>query len=513
MNAHSTLEVATVTGSGKLVPIQVNKSGRIESALPIAETVEVHFAFSDIDFGAIPFAQWISPSRHEFVVGVVSPDGNWILTPGTGSQAELGIDLSLFQKVAHIFAWVLFAVSVLFIWSALRSHSKTVRQYKEGVQSASAFSSTYAAQEALKRELSSEWRGADARTVKRVINNDLYWIVENASLLEPGVSPYRLWKKASEEYGDEEGTWGYLDIAFLAGDLVSLQKIAEEATDDYAISAIVNWQLPDVLWQTAIESLYEGNFRRARIYASLYLAEHYQAARRIDVREAVGKKIQRSVTMAHIMRREFKSGRILSLCRNLDYADAFGASLYKMPGRLPGLDERRRIFEAKFCAETEFPRLVNYNAIRTLGVLNARSLTNEPPADHEEACSIAPVECEYMRLRAAASEKPSSDAVYELLHFASKCTYLSDDAIADAIEGMMEIAAADGDASVRFESLSKAMLCVSTSSDEFLSVTTKLDEVFRCIWIDWGEWSGPTNPLLAPIEAKCRRPDERGSAK
>lgn len=501
LNYHSIPEVATSTGCGKLVPIRSINGGRIESAMPIAESAEIHFAFHDIDFGAIPFAQLIYTGGHRFVVGVVSPDGNWILTPSVGDQGESNLDWSLFQRVSRTFALAIFALALLITWSFVRSHNKNLRHYKAGIKYTSAFV-PWGVRKTLENELSSNWRGADARAVNRLVSEDLDWLLENSSSLGLSASPYHLWQKANEE--GEEDLWPYLDIAFLAGDLESFQKIVNETTNEYELYTIVDWSLPKVLWQTAVESLHEGNFRRTRIYASLYINDHYLASKRVDIRGALSTNTQKSISLAQIMRREFKSGRILSLCQNQGISKSFGLASSRIPNDVPGLNERRRVFQEKFCGTTTIPQRVNYNALEQLSALNSRDPAQIVLTNKLEACSIAPAECEYMRLRAAISRAATPRSVDELLHFASQCSYLSDDAVVDVIDEMSEFEAGNKNIAIKFDSLAKAVLCVDSSSDELLSVKTRLDEFLRCNWIDWNTWQKPVSPMLQTIETKCR---------
>jgi hypothetical protein len=314
------------------------------------------------------------------------------------------------------------------------------------------------------------WASAEAHMADRLVRNHLKSLAEAADGLAGPVRLDVLGVRSEHMLLDSmadgpTGPWPPAKIPFylalLAGDVTSSFRVLRAAPSTGMDPTPWIQVLNATYWQTAVESLHELQFDKAVTYAELYVAASHHVVQRAQEAKTLpsfytgradsewesGLVGERNRTLAQVLLREARAGRLGSLCADPGASIGFGHVLPLGGGepitteRVTTLEERRAEHRPVFCGPGSrydlpgsnfqlLPRLQELRSAASLSRQDFDSTLAEP--EYAEACEAFPLECGFSRVIADLKVGPSpalDSALTAAVRFAGTCTYLSDDAV------------------------------------------------------------------------------------
>jgi len=391
------------------------------------------FALSGFSSKATPVAFLEQRGLGRIPVAASCDFGRLLCVPATETPLRYATIRSVLSLSQNQFRLLLLVLVMVLVAGLFALYNRAHAQYERSREELAEDISFQRSQVPL---TSNHWAGAEARLAQRIVINELGSIVPKAGSLRHYASPYVLWL---QDRADPDAAQVYFNIAVLAGDLSSARQIVRGAVD----SPDVAFNLEEGvfrLWQTAVESLHELDFDKAAAYGSLFV-ELANVLSRSQGGEYDG--IGRNRTVARILVRAFADRSLLSLCSQPDMGRSFGRLLggdtgERLPGGNPtGLKERRLTNSKKNCIDrSRTDTQVNWEAdlINLELIAGEHTLGEDQHVDQikvdPSVCRRFPIECAYAAVRDGWREEGATPKVArEAFSFASKCTYLSDDAV------------------------------------------------------------------------------------
>jgi hypothetical protein len=315
------------------------------------------------------------------------------------------------------------------------------------------------------------WASAEAHMADRLVRNHLKSLAEAANGLSGPVRLDALGVRSEHMLLDsmddgQTGPWPPAKIPFflalLTGDVTSSFRVLRAAPSTRVDPTGWIHVLNATYWQTAVESLHELQFDKAVAYAELYVAGSHHVVQQAQEQGTLpsfyarmgdfsewesGLVGERNRTLAQILLREARAGRLGPICTNPGASLGFGHVLPLGGGEpitarmVNTLEERRAEHRPVFCSPGSrynhrgsnfllLPRLQELRSAASLSKQDFDSTLAEP--EYREACQAFPLECGFSRVIADLKMAPSpalDNALTAAVRFAGTCTYLSDDAL------------------------------------------------------------------------------------
>jgi hypothetical protein len=429
LNEHVISGLAKELYLGSLYRFGALESGVVLSSISQSSInlSEVHWGITDLPRDVTTLARWErSGGGLQIPLAVLSNDGRWLLVP---MPLDLNPYLNFPGRLRRV-RWTLAAIAaVLFILMVLSGTRYVTKQQSAMNQTTASLIVPTLPPHGPLVQIGERWLNPEARLASRALVSHYEHLGQITGTLKPGRTAFSLWQDAGKPKVTAEP---YFDLAIASGDLGSAYLIVHGLSygdDDRDL-----WfaRITATIWQTALESLHELDFGKARTYTDLYLAMSAVIADGADNATKLGP--QRNRTFAWILSRELSTNRIESLCAKPGVSHSFGRLLrsdlgYALPAQdLAGLDARRVANRKLYCSHTGISA-VNYDDLAYLEPLSREDEESDDRtvAGEARACQIALLECEFLKLRNKLTQPPSREDSKAILRFSAQCSYLSDD--------------------------------------------------------------------------------------
>jgi hypothetical protein len=282
-----------------------------------------------------------------------------------------------------------------------------------------------------------------------------------------------------------------ISVPLLAGDLRGTYLQGKQDPSETAT-------IQDVLWSSAILYLQELDFGTSRsfLYMFLDLSRSYHST--FNITEWFTREQER--TLAQVLKREFESGRIFSLCQD-ENSDAFDWAVGVSDDE-PQVDVARRKKNANtFCprwsSNPNRPKAPDYRELAVLQRLRTGKLVTK---SRPKICDVADIECLYLDRMSSLTGDPKASSIAAALQFASsRCSYLSDDAVANVLYAAKE------EKTIRTQELVKALACADRLRGDFNRIISDLIGQMECSYLT-GEPSkvvGVAGSLVDDLRKRC----------
>src|ERR1051325_5109018 len=310
LNEHVVAEVAEVCGFGRLARRDL-PAGIVTSAFRRLRTAPSHIQVvpEELSSETITIAHLQSaPDAPRVPIATLSQDLRWAAAPPATDLTDLiGLNPKAYRNAfVGLVALLMIVIGLLGVYA----RSKTHTAYVDGHSAIADFD--------VRAEMGNLATPNAAALPAARLAERLIWSQRSMNLLRlttkeangSTLSPEELWNQS--QLPPTVRSPAYFRLALLSGDLVSAFRILLQT--DFKNQDHHRWAvlLTDTLWQTAVESLQELDFRRAQTFTELYLAAMDRVSLMADELDVL--EPERNRTLARILLREAKSGRIKSLC-------------------------------------------------------------------------------------------------------------------------------------------------------------------------------------------------------
>ncbi|MFZ2491418.1 MAG: hypothetical protein WA208_08025 [Thermoanaerobaculia bacterium] len=416
----------------------------------------------------------------------------WFLVPSSDGQELASLDVSAIRGVAYAIA----TAFVLLVSVSLSHQVETAhREYRRGISEIAEFApdGEYAPKREPRRDLEpAEVLSERLLTSERSLSMLRQAIGESAGST---LSPEELWRQSELPAGVRSEA--YFRLALVSGDLRSSFRIARYT--EFGDEDHYRWHqlLTATIWQTAIESLVEADFRRALPFAQIYVKVLDQIAK-AATGEVYEQGPERNRTLARMLVREFENERIWGVCSDLKEAQFFGRLLGGSWGY--GLDDgastsqikRAARNRAEQCPGRETTQVPGYHALTVADqFLGASESSERDAADSAVATFAALFPDEFAMLSGRASLlgigvpyddvslRHAADAgAKTLLDLAARPSYLADDALNEVLQNATGLTLAAG-------TLDKAVaVAMRVKGDKALDIETRVSQL-DCETVAW----------------------------
>jgi len=436
LNEHANSAALEKVGLGRPIPVRDARRGRVRSFVHgLSFALEtLHFGFADVPARANTLAVWDQKGAAGTVVGVASASGRWGLMPPPtdGLSAAAVRRLPVLSKVL---GYAALAVIVLLAAVGLVGLADDASdEYQASVRALGSVRGLASLRlPNPSEELDERWLGAEERVATRIMAEEMPRLVEVADRLDSSLSPYELFRRGRAR--DHERNLLWLRLAYLTGDIGAARRILADVAADTTGSwySRRGWmeEITGVIWMTALESLHELDFQKARTYTRIYLEEAAALTRGATGLYELAP--ERNRTLARLLSRELETDRIYSLCTQPDVNTTFGRLIgYRWragipAGGLPELERRRAANREMHCGARPVAPVDYARALAALGAMR-RGRDMSMDEDLEYTCRLFSLECRFLQIRRRVRDH-QTQVIGQVADFSSECTYLADDLV------------------------------------------------------------------------------------
>lgn len=510
LNEHSIAEVGEPCGIGRLMRRELS-NGIVTSAFRTLQPTpsQIRFLLEDLSPGTVPVAHWQSGRGAPPVpVAALSSDLRWVVTPPAPDlSAIIELRPNVYRSAFAAASVLLLAAIVALAWYA-RSNSRAA--YATGTSAVAEFDTRSHAGGLATPDAAAM---PAARLAERLISsqrslNMLRLTIKEAS--GSSLSPEELWTQSQLQQSVRSPA--FFRLALLSGDLVSAYRIV--LGTDFKSQDRYRWTilLTETFWQTAVESLQELDFRRAHIFAELYLASLDQVFLGPDDHGEIGP--ERNRTLARILLRESRSGRIKSLCHQPALASNFGRLLGGEWGtRIEPVssrerEERIRKNRLEQCHNVPPSVTAPYDALIKADDFYAVNEDGPRFTDYSDLAQLVPLEHKYLRARALLADaaqgprntEAATAGLIALLEVARTPSYLADDALYTAAGGIHAV-----ELQLPATAVDRALAVIDASGGDYAVTVRKTIAAMDCERIDWRGFrsNASTSATMGTMGTRC----------
>jgi len=503
LNEHVIEEVAEPCGIGKLERRNLS-NGIVSSAFATLQPVasQIRVVPEELAAGTIAIAHWrADASAPQVPIAALSSNLRWAVTPPASDlSALIQLSANTYRGTFAAAVAVLLAAILALGWFG---QSKASTAYFDGTAELESFD--------MHSELGQLARPDPATLPAARLAERLIAVRRSLNMLRATakeaagspLSPEEL--RAQSQLPAGIRSQAYFRLALLTGDLASAYRIV--LNTDFQSQDRHHWSsmLTGTLWQTAVESLQELDFWRAHAFTELYLESLDQVYRIPN--EYGGYEPERNRTLARILLRESKSGRLKSLCNEPALAWNFGRLLggstwgYRLqPVSSREREKRIEKNREEQCANVDPALRASYDAL--VKTDQFYEPVENPTNDFSDLAQLVPLEYKYLRAREYITDAHSDEAVADglkaLLEIAQKPSYLAADALSTALDYIHS-----AEPKVSVVDVDRALVVISQTGGDYVHEAQRQIMRADCDRFDWSGFRGAASTTMKEVGARC----------